>query len=133
LPKKTQNTICIDFDGVIVDYSQGYQGPGIFGELIPGARDSICALKAQGWKVIIHTSRYEIPLVSNHLKSVKVPFDEINKNSDVILGMTAAKPVADIYLDDRAVEYNHEKGGWDKALKDIDNLMKRKGVLAYRK
>lgn len=30
-----QKTICIDFDGVIHDYSKGWQGEDVFGQMIP--------------------------------------------------------------------------------------------------
>lgn len=32
-----QKTICIDFDGVIHDYSKGWQGEDVFGQMIPNA------------------------------------------------------------------------------------------------
>lgn len=32
-----QKTICIDFDGVIHDYSKGWQGEDVFGQIIPNA------------------------------------------------------------------------------------------------
>ena len=32
-----KKTICIDFDGVIHDYSKGFQGADEFGQMIPNA------------------------------------------------------------------------------------------------
>ena len=32
-----QKTICIDFDGVIHDYSKGWQGEDVFGQIIPNS------------------------------------------------------------------------------------------------
>jgi hypothetical protein len=43
-----QKTIVIDFDGVIADYSKGYQGPDIFGLPLIGAADNMLALKKDG-------------------------------------------------------------------------------------
>ena len=32
-----KKTICIDFDGVLADYSKGYQGKDVFGDMLPNA------------------------------------------------------------------------------------------------
>lgn len=40
-----KKTICIDFDGVIHDYSKGYQGEDVFGQMIPNADVGTSVLK----------------------------------------------------------------------------------------
>ena len=45
-----KKTICIDFDGVIHDYSKGYQGEDVFGQMIPNADVGTSVLKKNGWK-----------------------------------------------------------------------------------
>lgn len=40
-----KKTICIDFDGVIHDYSKGYQGKDVFGDMVPGSDTATKVLK----------------------------------------------------------------------------------------
>ena len=50
-----KKTICIDFDGVIHDYSNGFQGEDVFGGMIPNANIGTSVLKEKGWTIIIFT------------------------------------------------------------------------------
>ena len=52
-----KKTICIDFDGVIHDYSNGFQGEDVFGGMIPNANIGTSVLKEKGWTIIIFTTR----------------------------------------------------------------------------
>lgn len=40
-------SICIDFDGVIHDYSRGWQGIDVFDKVIPGASEATHQLHVQ--------------------------------------------------------------------------------------
>lgn len=115
-----QKTICVDFDGVISDYSQGFQGADVFGPPIQGAAESIAALREQGWKVIIHTTRKETHGLRSYLRRNGIWFDEINRNNSQPKDTNQGKPMADVYLDDRAVRFT----SWDQALADIGSLKK---------
>jgi adenylylsulfate kinase len=103
-------TIAVDFDGVIAEYD-GWKGTGILG---PPRRDVLEALRllhAEGWKIVIHTTRGEVE-IAGYLAEHGIPHHEINRNSDYrTLG---TKPVADVYWDDRAVCYS------GNALRDIE-------------
>ena len=57
MSEKKKRTICIDFDGVLHDYSNGYQGENVFGEMIPGADTATKVLKKSGNTIIIFTTR----------------------------------------------------------------------------
>lgn len=50
-------TVVLDFDGVIHDYSDGWQGPEPTGTLIRGAYNAIIQLKAAGVRVEIFSTR----------------------------------------------------------------------------
>lgn len=109
-------TICIDFDGVIAEYSK-WKGKGFFGNPLPVAKEKISLLKEQGWKIIIHTTRSETDLIKSYLISHRIPFDYINHNPENIdQGCNLGKPLATVYLDDRAVCFD---GDWDKAFNKI--------------
>lgn len=115
-----QKTICVDFDGVIADYSQGWQGAETFGEPLPQVSAVMLALKQAGWKIIIFTTRQETPALRGYLGFNDIPYDEINKNSDQPENSNDGKPIADVYLDDRAIRFTD----WEQALVDIDIFTK---------
>ncbi len=97
-----RRTIAVDFDGVVAEYD-GWKGEGVLGEPRADVQEALLLLRAEGWKIVIHTTRGEHE-VGEYLERNKIPFDEINRNSDYkTLG---AKPVADVYWDDRAVRYS---------------------------
>lgn len=104
--------ICVDFDGVIAEFADDIQD---FGRLIPGAPEAISELKTLGYRIIIHTAR---PSHQDHkerlgayLHTHGIPFDEINTNSHC--AWESEKPVADLYIDDRALRF---EGDWAHTL-----------------
>jgi hypothetical protein len=104
-PKKSEGvrrTIAVDFDGVIAEYD-GWKGRGVLGLPRKDVIKALHELRAEGWKIVIHTTRGEQE-VRPYLVQHGIPHDEINKNSDYrTLGV---KPVADVYWDDRAFFYS---------------------------
>lgn len=111
-------TICIDFDGVISNY-KGYKGWGIFEEPVSGASEKINQLKEDGWKIIIFTTRSETKLIADYCKAHNILFDEINRNSDNHPYTNMGKPHADVYLDDRAINFS---GNWEESYNNIRNF-----------
>ncbi len=108
-------TICIDFDGVISDY-RGYFGKGKFGSPIEGVREAINELYEEGWKIIIHTTRSETEQIKRYLEVNGIPYHFVNHNPENSkLDLSPHKPIADVYLDDRAVRF---EGEWNKKLLD---------------
>jgi hydroxymethylpyrimidine pyrophosphatase-like HAD family hydrolase len=98
LPK----TIAVDFDGVIANYD-GWKGFGILGLPRRDVRTALKKLHAEGWKIVIHTTRGEEE-ISAYLVEHGIPHHEINRNSDYTT--RGGKPVADVYWDDRALCYS---------------------------
>ena len=119
--EKKNKTICIDFDGVIHDYSKGYEGKDVFGEMIKGADTATKVLKKKGWTIIIFTTRPDTDALRKWLKDHDVSFDYINENPDQPGDSgDKSKLIADIYLDDRAICFS---GQWDWVINDIDSFM----------
>ncbi len=110
---KENKTICIDFDGVIADYSEGYQGKDVFGEMIPGADAATQVLKEKGWTIIIYTTRPATAALKKWLEKNGIQYDHINENPDQ---PEDAKPgckiAADIYLDDRGMRFGGQWSEW---------------------
>jgi hypothetical protein len=98
----SRRTIAVDFDGVISEYD-GWKGPGVLGAPRTDVVQVLSTLRQEGWKIVVHTTRAEGE-IEDFLKQHAIPFDEINCNSDYRTG--GAKPVADVYWDDRAVRYS---------------------------
>ena len=98
----SRRTIAVDFDGVIADYD-GWRGPARLGRPRRDVLEALAALRSEGWKIVIHTTRGREE-VAEYLIQNQVPHDEINRNSDY--NTNGVKPVADVYWDDRAVRYS---------------------------
>ena len=100
--KALPRTIAVDFDGVIAEYD-GWKGTGVLGSPRRDVLDVLQTLFAEGWKIIIHTTRGRQE-ISGYLIQHRIPHHEINQNSDYRTQGT--KPVADVYWDDRAFCYS---------------------------
>ena len=97
-----QKTICIDFDGVIHDYSKGWQGEDVFGQMIPNADTGTATLKKNGWTIIIFTTRKKTEKLEKWLAENNISYDHINENPNQP-EHTSGKIIADVYLDDRGI------------------------------
>ena len=123
--KKTRS-ICVDFDGVIADASVPY--PDI-GNLVEGAEKGLQWLHNQGWEIIIFTCREEDDKLRDFLEEHDIPYDHINTQP----GRDHPKPFADVYLDDKAIQF---EGDWGSTVEDIEEFCpwhKKKAVkLVYK-
>lgn len=118
LTKETHKpTIAIDVDGVLADYSKGWQGVHIIGNPLPGAKEFLEQLRESGWKVVIFTTRGN-EQIKNWLDKHGLYYDEINDNSS-LRGENPGKPIATVYLDDRAITF---KGNFNRAFEEIEKF-----------
>jgi len=98
--KDKHKTIAFDLDGVLAKYD-GWRGKDHIGDPIPGMRRLLQELQQKGYLIIIYTCRgtHETQLwADEHL----IPYDWININGD-FWTQNIGKPIADIYVDDRAI------------------------------
>jgi len=102
------NTICIDFDGVISNYSE--IGTQITEQPIVGSIEAIRTLINDNYKVVICTARHEshLPLIKDMLKlwGLQDKFLEL-------IEITKIKPNARIYIDDKGFRFTN----WDDIVK----------------
>ncbi len=99
-------TVCVDFDRVLHRYEksigQGYDVA--IDDPIPGAREMMLMLFAQGYRVVVHTSRALTPAgrqaVKTWLDDWSFPYHTIH-----------AKPLATAYIDDLAISFRARRWG----------------------
>lgn len=115
-------TIAVDFDGVLHRYSRGFGDGSIYDPPVEGAREAMEKLKADGHRILIYSTRsnkiYKRKKVQDQdqamedwLKEHSIPYDRI---------WTYAKPMADIYIDDRAIGF---RGNWEETLHEIGDFV----------
>jgi hypothetical protein len=76
-------------------------------------------LRHLGWKIIIFTTRGDREKIGKYLLEHNIPFDHINENPHQPANAIGGKPIADVYVDDRALQFN---GNWSATLKKILNF-----------
>lgn len=90
--------VCVDLDGVLVEY-HGWKGANHFGAEIPGARRALGFLRDAGFRVLIHTAR-----ASDEL-STSLIWDWVDRSKldELVAGVTNVKPKTAVqFFDDRA-------------------------------
>jgi len=113
--------IAIDLDGTILDNT----GTKEFGEPLPGARQALAELKSAGYTIIIHTVRGDEEAVARELQRYQIPFDYINHNPNQPDYANRGKPLAEVYIDDRAVHFN---GNWNNVVETVRQLLEHGGM-----
>jgi len=107
--------VCIDLDGTIAHYTE-WKGETKFGDPIEGVQDALKRLRAEGWKIIIYTTRSNIKLVTKYLNTHHIPFDHLNENPEQPENAIGGKPIANAYIDDRGIQFN---GDWQKTANEV--------------
>lgn len=96
-----QRALCLDFDGVLHQYSSGWQGDDTVADgPMDGAVEACHALAEAGWKLYVLSSRTNLHPIAAWLAEHGFP----------PMTLTRRKPIAVCYVDDRAVRY---EGNWD--------------------
>ena len=114
----TQKIICIDLDGTLAHF-EGWKGETYFGNVIDGSKNALQKLKKNNWLIIIFTTRTNKDLITKFLNDNELAFDYINENPHQPANAIGGKPYADVYVDDRAIQFN---GNWEKVVSDIENF-----------
>jgi hypothetical protein len=86
--------LAIDFDGVLHDYSSGWTTIPT-GPPLPGAKKAMEEFKARGFELIIYSCRKMH--IESWMRRHGIPYD----------GVALTKPMADAYIDDRAIRFTH--------------------------
>lgn len=112
-----ENKIAFDFDGVINSYQSGYCGvDNIPDPPVPGIFELIEKLYHQGWTIYIFSSR---ALTDDGEQAI---WDYIRKygNMNYIEDVTSEKIIADIYVDDRSIQFNGNVNQLEKEINTFE-------------
>ena len=108
----------IDFDGTLCKF----EFPKV-GKVEPNVKKALELLKAKGYTIKIHSCRtatyWDSPVergehihaILEFLEQNEIPYDEL------ICSAQQDKPIADVYIDDRAVRY---EGNWMEIAKALE-------------
>jgi hypothetical protein len=107
-------TIAVDFDRVLFTH-ESWQGHFHVGDPIPGAIEALNQFHEMGFKIMIWTTRAQKDIIANACNNAKIPYDYINENPNQPPEINPSKPVADYYIDDRAVTFR----SWPETVMEI--------------
>ena len=114
---KKSRVFAFDFDGVISQY-EGFVSTTHTGDPIKEVVDAIRKLKENGHKILLHSTRGD-ELLKNYCIKHNIPFDYINKNPE-LEGENPGKPIAFVYIDDRAVRYTGQSS--DELVSELESF-----------
>jgi hypothetical protein len=97
------DVVAFDFDGVIAAY-KGYNPTDLDPKPISDVVNAMRILHEKGLKILVHSTRGDA-FLREYCERYGVPFDYINKRPDRN-GENPGKPIAFVYVDDRALCYN---------------------------
>lgn len=110
-----EKTIAVDLNGTILAAS-GPRSVAEFGQPNPGAKEVLERLRLEGYTIIIHSVWGNKKEIADYLASYEIPYDHINWNPKQPVGTNIGKPLAEAYIDDRAIHFN---GNWEAVYAEI--------------
>jgi len=113
--------IGIDFDGVIHKNSKGFHDGTVYDDPIPGAREALERLSKDYVIVVYSAKARKDRMLINGKTGVELIWEWLEKNnmSSFVKEVTAEKPRAVFYIDDKAVRFN---GIWNNTFVQLKNL-----------
>lgn len=114
--------VCIDIDGTICHTKKDDE---LYSDVqpLPGAIESLIELKRTGAYIILYTARHMKTCESNVgrvvAKQGKTLFDWLEKNRLPYDEIWFGKPIADVYIDDRALKFD---GNWNDILHKVKSI-----------
>jgi len=112
-----KHVYAFDFDGVIASY-KGFVGPEHAMAPLAEVVKAIRILKEHGHKILIHSTRGN-EFLKKYCDEHNIPIDYYNKNPE-LEGVNPGKPIAYVYIDDRAVCYKGQPA--EKLVEEIEQF-----------
>jgi hypothetical protein len=111
----------IDFDGVIHKCSKGFYDGTVYDPPIDGAKEALKSL-SEKYVIVVYSAkaRSDRPLV-NGKTGAELIWDwlRVHEMDTYVKEVTAEKPRAVFYIDDKAVRFN---GSWSETFQDLTSL-----------
>lgn len=116
-----EKTIAVDLDGVIFEYDE-WKGIKHFGPVIPGVKDALAKFMEMGFNVIIYTTRTNTKVNKGFQEKelIYTVWCALVKNGIPFDDISTEKPIAEFYIDDRAIRFK----SWTKTIKKVKGLIK---------
>lgn len=118
--------ICIDFDGVIHDYKEGWKDGSIYGNVVPGFFEWAAKAK-EHFRLVIYSSRSKTPEGIGAMQgwlflhgAFHGPEPMLNRTD---FEFANKKPPAFLTIDDRALTF---EGNWNDLYLTVEELQKFK-------
>lgn len=99
--------------GLYIDIVNGWQDGSIYDIPVEGIKLTIDRLREEGYEIILHSTRCSSV---NGIKAVETWLDKYDIKVDDI---SSGKPIAMIYVDDRAIQFN---GNCEILIREIHNF-----------
>ena len=100
--------VVFDFDGVCAA-DEGWEGPDVFGTPVKGVAEFVDELNDKGYKTLLYTVREVNPAMEKWLDDNHFNFSAVNSTEHNPVESGKAKPIAVMYIDDRAVRFDSTK------------------------
>lgn len=122
--------LCIDFDGVIHDYKEGWKDGSIYGEVVPGFFEWADEAKDH-FKLVVYSSRSKDRVSSQKmyswlskkyaawLESVGRDNKQYLKEFRAMFEFASEKPAAYLTIDDRAICFD---GDWHASCLSVESM-----------
>ena len=114
-----KRTIAVDLDGTILTCKRPPEGVHIFGKPERKVRECLLFLQKYGFDILIHSTRLNHRLHNEAPEWLRMNIDDalcVNKIPFDGIWSGPGKPLAEFYVDDRAVFY---AGDWEETMKEI--------------
>jgi len=111
----------IDFDGVIHANSKGFYDGTVYDEPIPGAREALAKLSERFVIIVYSAKARKDRMLINGQTGVDLIWEWLKKHDmdGFVKDVTAEKPRAVFYIDDKAVRFN---GDWPETFQNLQKF-----------
>lgn len=112
--------VVFDFDGVIHSYTSGWKGIDIIPDPpVEGIKEVVDQLRCDGYDIWVVSTR------SADAKGKRAIEKWLVKNKIYVDTVSAVKPAAMVYIDDRAIQFNGETDGLVDQIKTFKNWLSK--------
>jgi hydroxymethylpyrimidine pyrophosphatase-like HAD family hydrolase len=112
-------TYAFDFDGTLTKYNGEFKGHDITDPPRSEVVEAIRLLKGQGHKILIYSTRSN-SILKKWCQKYDVPIDYFNENPEYSGQGNPGKPIASVYIDDRAICYRGQTA--EQLVKELNDF-----------